>query len=191
MTARFDDLPSGLRTAQVLGLTATAALAGKTFGVSFAAVPALLHAPAPLLAKQWKTLYDSDKTLASVLSIFSSGVFAFLAYRDENWTKPAILYTTSSTLLLSLIPYTFLFSEPVNRKLQDKAQTLKAETSSEAGVKQEDTVHGLVDQWATINLGRFVVSAIAAGAAIWAAVDRTDIVPATARLATGANRMGN
>lgn len=45
-------------------------------------------------------------------------------------------------------------------------------------------------RWATINLGRAVISAASTAIAIWAAVDRTEVVPATARLATGANRLG-
>ena len=141
-----------------------------------------------LLAKQWKTLFDSDKLVAPLISIFSSGVFAFLAYRDETWTKPAILYTTSSALLLSLVPYTFLLGEPINKKLEEKA---RLQSIQEVGVKKEESVHGLVDLWATVNFGRAVVSGIAAFTAIWAAVERTDIVPATARFATGANRMGH
>ncbi|PPJ53931.1 hypothetical protein CBER1_04599 [Cercospora berteroae] len=183
-----DELGTGLRTAQVLGLTASAFLAGKTFSASYSTTPALLLAPAPLLAKQWQTLFTRDKLLAPVLSLFSSGTFAYLAYRDQTWTKPAILYTTASSLLLALIPYTYLLGEPVNKKLEEKARTLKAE---EAGVKREESVHGLVDTWASVNFGRAVVSFVASAAAIWAAVERPGVVPASVGFATGADRMGN
>ncbi|KAF2209734.1 hypothetical protein CERZMDRAFT_107023 [Cercospora zeae-maydis SCOH1-5] len=185
-----DELGTGLRTAQVLGLTASAFLAGKTFSASYSTTPALLLAPAPLLAKQWQTLFTRDKLLAPILSLFSSGTFAYLAYRDQTWTKPAILYTTASSLLLALIPYTYLLGEPVNQKLEEKARTLKAE-EKEVGVKNEESVHALVDKWATVNFGRAVVSFVASAAAIWAAVERPGVVPATATFATGANRMGN
>ena len=76
----------------------------------------------------------------------------------------------------------------MNKKLEEKARTLKAE---EAGVKREESVHGLVDTWASVNFGRAVVSFVASAAAIWAAVERPGVVPASATLATGANRMGN
>ncbi|PIB01393.1 hypothetical protein CB0940_00302 [Cercospora beticola] len=184
-----DELGTGLRTAQVLGLTASAFLAGKTFAASYNAAPALLQAPAPLLAKQWQILFTRDKLLAPIISLFSSGTFACLAYRDQTWTKPAILYTTASSLLLALIPYTYLLGEPVNKKLEEKARTLKAEEAP--GVKREESVHGLVDTWASVNFGRAVVSFVASAAAIWAAVERPGVVPASATLATGANRMGN
>ena len=42
--------------------------------------------------------------------------------------------------------------------------------ASEAGQKQEHTVHWLVDRWGTVNLGRAVIAAMAAGTAVWGAV---------------------
>jgi len=110
-------------------------------------------------------------------------------------TTPSLLYTTSAALLLTSIPYTFLFGEPIIQKLEDKAKSLAStsvtDTAAEAGVAQEDTVHSLVDRWATMNLGRTVLTGLAALTATWAAVDRMEVLPATAKLATGANRMGN
>ncbi|SMR50786.1 unnamed protein product [Zymoseptoria tritici ST99CH_1A5] len=188
-----DNLGTPLRVAQVLGLTSTAFFAGKAFHASFATTPALLEAPAPLLARQWKKQFDADKWLAPAVAIFSSGVFSYIAYRDHAWTKTSILYATSSGLLLSLIPYSIFLFEPVNQKLEAKAQSLAkaslTDASAEAGVAKEETTHGLVDQWATINLGRAVIAGISAVTAVWAAVDRTDVVPATLKFGSGANRM--
>lgn len=96
----FTDSPSaGLRVAQVLGLTSTAFLTGmhiagkdscsrstkiytgKAFAASFSTTPALLEAPAPLLARQWKKQFDTDKFVAPAIALFSSGVFSYIAYR--------------------------------------------------------------------------------------------------------------
>lgn len=44
-------------------------------------VPALLDAPAPLLAKQWQKVFDTGKVVAPPLSILSSAIFGGLAYR--------------------------------------------------------------------------------------------------------------
>jgi len=76
-----EELGSMIRVAQVLGLTSTAFLAGKVFASSFTAVPAMLHAPAPLLAKQFKTVFDSDIYVNSIASVVGTGVFSFFAYR--------------------------------------------------------------------------------------------------------------
>lgn len=92
------------------------------------------------------------------------------------------------------MPYTFLLGEPINKKLEDKERSLASasltDASAEAGISKEETVHSLVDKWATINLGRFAVAAVSAALATWAAVDRSEVVPAVTRLTTGANRMG-
>lgn len=57
-------------------------------------------------------------------------------------------------------------------------------------MKEDETVHALVDRWATLNLGRTLLSGLAAGFATWAALDGFEVVDAGLRIATGANRMG-
>ena len=64
-------------------------ITGKTFSASIATVPALLLAPAPVLSKQWKQMFDSDKALAPGVVVFSSSIFGYLAY---NGIKPPLLH---------------------------------------------------------------------------------------------------
>jgi hypothetical protein len=56
---------------------------GKTFAASFATTPALLEAPAALLARQWKKQFDVDKWLAPAIAMFSSSVFSYISYRGK------------------------------------------------------------------------------------------------------------
>ncbi|KAK3669698.1 hypothetical protein LTR78_010450 [Recurvomyces mirabilis] len=189
------DMGTPLRIAQVLGLTTSAFLAGKTFAVSFGTVPALLHAPVPLLAKQIDDVFQADLIINPVLVALGTGVFGYFAYRDPNRGSPAhILYTTSSILLASVFPYSLLFLHPITEKLTRKAHSLSCasltDTAIESGVAKEETTHALVDKWATVNLGRTVLSTLAAVTATWAAVDRLEVVPAAVRLGGGAGRMG-
>jgi hypothetical protein len=87
-----------------------------------------------------------------------------------------------------------VFLHPITQKLEKKAQDLASasitDVAVESGIAEEETTHVLVDRWATINLGRSILSAVAAVAGAWAVVDRLDVVPAVAKLATGAGRMG-
>jgi hypothetical protein len=82
------------------------------------------------------------------------------------------LYTAAAVLLPSTIPYTFFFMRPYNNKLLEKADSLAStsleDTAAEAGVAKEETVHSLVDTWATLNLGRAIITGIAAVTAAWA-----------------------
>lgn len=59
---------------------------------------------------------------------------------------------------------------------------------------REQTTHWLVDRWATVNLGRAVLSGVAAVAAIWAGVEGSGFGGGVGgigmRVTTGAGRMG-
>ncbi|KAH9828894.1 hypothetical protein Tdes44962_MAKER02322 [Teratosphaeria destructans] len=189
-------LPTSLRVAQILGITSTAFLAGKTFTSSFSATPAFLHAPAPLLAKQWRTSFTSDQFLAPAITLFSTATFAWLAYRDPTKasSRQSTLRLIAATLLTSMIPYSYFCLEPLNRRLLKKASDLSSasltDADVEASVSKDDSVHALVDKWAVVNLGRTILSGVAAIAATWAALDRLEAVPAVVRVVGGADRLG-
>nr|POF17314.1 hypothetical protein CFP56_65181 [Quercus suber] len=173
-----EQLSTPLRIAQVIGLTSTAFLA----------------APAPLLARQWKTQFSQDKLLAPGIVLVSSSVFGFLAYRSPGISLATILYTSATTVLVATTAYSLVFLEPINQKLEQKADALAStaitDTAAEAEVKKEETVHVLVDRWATVNLGRTLLSGVAAVLAMWAALDKVDAVEAGLKVASGADRMG-
>jgi hypothetical protein len=43
-----------------------------------------MDAPAPLLAKQWKKIFDSGKVVAPPMAAVSSIIFGYLAYRGMS-----------------------------------------------------------------------------------------------------------
>lgn len=123
-----------------------------------------------------------------------AGVFAFLTSREDRGTTRFKLYLASTLLLPSVIPYTIILLGPVNKKLVEKsdnlAKTSITDATAEAGVSKEETVHALVDRWATLNLGRGVITAVAAFTAMWASLNPVEVVAATGvQIATGANRI--
>jgi len=61
---------------------------------------------------------------------------------------------------------------PLAEKLRAKAAALSSQSNHEVSVKREESVHYLVDQWATFNLGRSVLTGVAALLATWAAVEK-------------------
>ena len=61
----------------------------------------------------------------------------------------------------------------------------------EAGVAQDETVHALIDRWATLNLARAVLVGAGALCAVLAALNKREIVGfKDIGLASGANRLG-
>jgi len=186
------DVPVIVRVAQVVGITSAAALAGGNLGLSFITIPALMEAPAPLLAKQWQKAYSIGKAVAPPLSVITSVVFGYLAYREKSTSTQAFsLYTAAALLGPGIIPYTLLVMAPTNQKLHDKADSLTSSTAGEVGVAKEDTVHALADRWASFNFVRALISATSAALGAWAALQSTEVVGiASLGMKTGADRLG-
>ncbi|KAF1353902.1 hypothetical protein BDV97DRAFT_279548, partial [Delphinella strobiligena] len=184
----------GVCVAQVVGLTASAYLAGAIAGISFT-TPAILDSPAPLLVKQWKKIFDSGKVVAPPLSIISAAIFGGLAYREPKGSAAFTLYTVAAVLVPSIVPYTLLVMKPTNDKLNEKAESLATtsleDAAAEAGVAKEETAHGLLDKWITLNLGRSLLPLIGTICAAWASVDKYEVLAlADITVRSGANRLG-
>jgi hypothetical protein len=143
-------------------------------------------------------MFSADKLLAPAVVAFSSGIFGFLAYREPSTSTSVFrLFSITTGLLLSTIPYSLLTLEPINQKLESKASSLAkasiSDASAEAGIAKEENTHYLVDRWATFNLGRTVLSGAAAILATWATVSRGEVVGlrwVDVAVSSGADRMG-
>ncbi|KAI4723765.1 DUF1772-domain-containing protein [Aureobasidium sp. EXF-10728] len=185
---------AGIRAAQVVGLTTSAFLAGSMASISWISVPALMDAPAPLLAKQWKKIFDQGKTSAPPMAVLSSAIFGYLAYREPTASSNFTLYTAAAILVPSIVPYTVFLMSSVNNKLHEKASSLAnaslTDTAVESGAAQGETAHELLDKWATLNFGRSLLPLVGALAAGWAIVDKFEVLGLGAVLKTGADRMG-
>ena len=83
-------------------------------------------------------------------------------------------------------------TRPTERKLTLKVQELAnvnlLDTNTQAGATE--SVHQLVDRWAMLNLGKTVLIGIAANLAVWAAVNRLEIVPVALEVTSWAKRIG-
>lgn len=71
----------------------------------------------------------------------------------------------------------------MNKKAEDLKRASIEDATVEAGVAESDTVHQLVDKWATMNLGRTILTGVAAVLATYAAVDTLKVASDTARSA--------
>jgi hypothetical protein len=144
---------------------------------SVALIPRLMESPTPLMLRQWRTAFIQGKNSMPPLGLIASSSFFYLAYEAHQvadilpykWKA----YLTSGLLTIGIIPYTILILGPTNRKLLAKA----AETSTlalddkvvEVGLGGE-TAHKLVDDWATLNLGRGIMLGVAAFIGTWTAL---------------------
>jgi len=191
------DIPAVVRAAQLVGVTGTAMLAGASVMTTIWAIPALMEAPAPIAAKQWKRIYDGGKIVVPPASILSGAIFGFLAWRERGASNSGFgLYTAAAILTpAASIAYTLGIMMPTNDKLTEKATSLSSSTAGEgadeAGVAKEDTVNALLDKWATMNLLRGVLIATSAVLGAWASLQPTEVLGLDkVEFLTNANRMG-
>ncbi|KAL5117489.1 hypothetical protein ACEQ8H_004654 [Pleosporales sp. CAS-2024a] len=117
------------------------------------AIPALLNAPAPVLASQWKILFDSGVTPIVSLAMSSGAGFAALALQSA--LKPATstclqrnLYIAASIGSFALVPYT---------KWLMWANITELEKRAESASKDKDDIHDLVKTWSTYNFWRGIM----------------------------------
>lgn len=59
---------------------------------------------------------------------------------------------------------------PVSAKLLQRADALAADVGAEARVSKDETVHALVEKWASLNMGCALLLGLAAICAGWASV---------------------
>ncbi|KAF2668625.1 hypothetical protein BT63DRAFT_414606 [Microthyrium microscopicum] len=183
------DVPAVVRAAQLLGITGAAGLAGAIIGISTFTVPAILQAPAPLAAKQWSNVYGRGKVFAPPIAVAVGAIFGALAYREYNGNTAALgLYTAAAVLAPSIAPYTLTVMAKTNAALDRKAEDAGVE---DAAMEKEETVHGLVDYWASLNLVRGLMMLASAGLGAWASLTATEVLGLDKiELLSGANRMG-
>lgn len=115
-------------------------------------------------------------------------------YLDDTSSLPFKLNLAATLLFPSIVPYTIFFMGPINSKLSSKAQTLATteitDKAAEAGVAREETVHALIDSWATWNMGRALITAVGSVCVTIAALDKLEYFGAKVALKTGADRLG-
>lgn len=120
----------------------------------------MLLAPSPLLARQWKTMFDRGKIInpgLSVVSAISYGFLSYKLYRTLHHPK-AEMYALSAILILGILPWTRLVMWPTNSALFEKYDQMKnlsvQEEATEVGLAKGDSTKELVDKWGAFNLGR-------------------------------------
>ncbi|ORY14904.1 hypothetical protein BCR34DRAFT_201939 [Clohesyomyces aquaticus] len=187
--------PSGIFIAQAIGLSTSFYLLGQNATFSVSTIPAVMEAPAPLAARQWKKVFDQGKIVGPALAVASTLATGYLAYEYSTSSRAGKLNLAATILFPSIVPYTFALMGSTNRALISKADSLAAtalsDKAAEAGVAKNETVHALLDKWATLNLGRAIITGVGAILALWAALDKVEIFAfRDLSLGTGANRLG-
>ncbi|KAF1834733.1 hypothetical protein BDW02DRAFT_497496 [Decorospora gaudefroyi] len=187
--------PTGLVIAQTVGITASLFLLGNNASLSLIAIPAAMQAPASLAVKQWHTIFTRGLAMGPPLAIASALATGYVAYMQDPDSLPFKLNIAATILLPSIVPFTFAFIVPTNNKLMAKKDELGSasleDKSIEANAAEGETVHELMDRWATLNMARAVLVGAGALCSVLAALSKREVVGfKEVAIASGANRMG-
>lgn len=101
-------------------------------------------------------------------TVVAASSLLYLAYDSRAAGSPAWRgYATAAALALGIIPYTLIVMMSTNEVLLDRAEESEEKVEAKAA-----SVKQLLDQWATMNLGRSVLLASAAVTATWTALGK-------------------
>ncbi|KAJ9648949.1 hypothetical protein H2199_000862 [Coniosporium tulheliwenetii] len=182
-SALVPPLPATVRIAQVVGVTTASFLAGTIATYSYAFVPAVSLAPAPLLAQQWQKAYGIGASTAPPMALVAAVSFSYLASEAMKTpaafsgsasldpTSVAYLYTAAAVLVPAIVPYTLLGMKAVNGALHAKADKLRTSSFDKPSTASEDReVKELVGRWKVLNAVRALLAGVGAVAGVVAVV---------------------
>ena len=133
--------------------------------MSLLCVPALLLAPAPLLAQQWQATYDLGKKYGPGVAASSAAAFTYLAYAVPRWRGA---YALAAVLPTVIVPYTLLFMASTNRSLSQRALAARQLKAGEVAPElQRPTTHELLARWRTLNTLRGCISLAGTVWGVW------------------------
>lgn len=118
-------------------------------------MPAVLQAPSPLVAQQWKRAWDVGRIVGKVIVTSSAAGFAYLAYNEKGHiASPKFqLFAAAASIVGSIIPFTIVTSYPFNEAINSQLFT-----SNGASKKNDDApatdLKTLVTQWGQTDFKR-------------------------------------
>ncbi|KAF2083247.1 hypothetical protein K490DRAFT_60651 [Saccharata proteae CBS 121410] len=147
-------MPVLFRTAQVVGITSSAFLAGSIATFSFALIPPLELGPAPLLARQWRLGYHIGSSVNPPIAVLGAASFVYLSWAESQstlgnvFTTANYFYFAAAALVPAIVPYTLIAMKGINGKLFAKAAMFSQEGDVDEKAREisNDEVDGIHEQ---------------------------------------------
>ncbi|CAG9993912.1 unnamed protein product [Clonostachys byssicola] len=134
-------------------------MSGYYFSGAFVFMPAVLRAPPPLVAQQWKRAWDVGRIVGKVIVTSSAAGFAYLAYteKDNIGSLRFQLLTAAAGIVGSIVPFTVITSYPFNEAINSQLFN-----SNGASKKSDDApatdLKALVAQWGQTDFKRSLLA---------------------------------
>ncbi|KAL7275494.1 hypothetical protein RUND412_001552 [Rhizina undulata] len=143
--------------------TSYAKILGGSLYVSTAVIPTILHSSSEVtILSQWIYLFNSGKRTFPPLAIFTSLAFSYVAWKEHQIDSPIwVNYAVSSACTVAIIPFTLVAMMGNIKQLQKKGKAIKNREKMGDEVRGEPSTEELVKRWASLNLVRGVMHAVA------------------------------
>jgi len=181
-------LKSATPLAQITTLFLSSSLSGTSLALSVYMMPRLLSLPTPLMLREWAASFRQGSAYMPPQAIVASAGYLYLyfVHRGSAGVK-SWGYLSAAAFTFGIIPYTLAVMGPTNRMLQARAKVVeRVEGGAGIAVREEggaDEIERvvreemvlddkawvveregskyLVDHWASMNLMRSVMLAVA------------------------------
>ncbi|KAI1741609.1 hypothetical protein F4680DRAFT_415991 [Xylaria scruposa] len=142
-------------SAEVVTLTLSGFMSGYYFSGAWVFTPAVIKAPPPLIAQQWRRAWDVGRYVGKFIVTSTAVSFTYLAYSEPaKFGNPRFqLLALAAGLVGSIVPFTIIssypFNEAINERLGGVHGEIKASTDGK-DLKQMVVDWGRLDYYRTL-----------------------------------------
>ncbi|KAJ3526037.1 hypothetical protein NM208_g11375 [Fusarium decemcellulare] len=142
---------------EALTLTLSGFMSGYYFSGSYVFIPAVVKAPSPLVAQQWKRAWDVGRYVGKIIVSGTAASFAYLAYKEPIKTGNTRfqLFCTAAAVVGAIVPLTVISSYPFNEAINDRLGEINGTAKKSEGAKD---LKELVVEWGNIDYYRTLLA---------------------------------
>ncbi|KAI0006524.1 hypothetical protein F4779DRAFT_20778 [Xylariaceae sp. FL0662B] len=135
---------------EVLTLTLSGFMSGYYFSGQYVFMPAVLRAPSPLVAQQWKRAWDVGRWVGKIIVTGTTASFAYLAFKEpvKAGNVRFQLLALATGLVGSIVPFTVISSYPFNEAINDLLSEINGTAKGDSDNK---SLKKLVADWGNLD----------------------------------------
>ena len=123
-------------------------------------MPAVVKAPSPLVAQQWKRAWDVGRYVGKVVVTGTAASFTYLAYVEpvKSGSTRFKLLSLGAAIVGSIVPFTIISSYPFNEAINQRLSEIEGETSPNMQDNGKGDFKQLVVDWGRLDYYRALLA---------------------------------
>ncbi|KAM5349860.1 hypothetical protein ACJ41O_006365 [Fusarium nematophilum] len=143
---------------ETLALTFSGFMSGYYFSGAYVFMPAVVRAPSPLVAQQWKCAWDVGRYVGKIVVAGTAASFTYLAYKEpvKGGNLRFQLLSLAATVVGAIVPFTIISSYPFDEAINERLDEIDGGTKQSSAGKK-DLKH-LVVEWGRLDFYRTLLA---------------------------------